>query len=78
MVAEAVEAYEALARQHGLSLIELALGYVRSRWFIGSTIIGATSMDQLRADIAAAQVELEPVVLDAIEAIQHRYPNPRV
>jgi aryl-alcohol dehydrogenase-like predicted oxidoreductase len=76
MVHEAVDAYAALARQRGLSLVELALGYVRSRWFLGASIIGATSMDQLREDIAAAQVELDAQTLADIAAVQVRFPNP--
>ena len=76
MVLEAVEAYAALAAERGLSLPELALGYVRSRWFLGSSIIGATTLAQLDEDIAAAQCRLDDEVLAAIAAIQARYPNP--
>jgi aryl-alcohol dehydrogenase-like predicted oxidoreductase len=76
MVHEAVAAYAALAEQLGLSLVELALGYVKSRWFLGASIIGATSMDQLKEDIAAAQVELDATALAEIATIQLRFPNP--
>ncbi|HTS21181.1 MAG TPA: aldo/keto reductase [Casimicrobiaceae bacterium] len=76
MVAEAIEAYIALARKHGISPVQLALGYVRSRWFLGASIIGATSMAQLEEDIAAAQFELDAGTLADIAAIQQRYPNP--
>jgi len=75
-VAEAIDAYAALARERGMSLVQLALGYVRSRWFVGASIIGATSMAQLREDIDAAQFELDADTLAAIAAIQARYPNP--
>ena len=47
MVAEAIDAYARLAASRGLTLVELALGYVTSRWFVGATIIGATSLAQL-------------------------------
>jgi len=76
MVPEAVEAYAALATKRGLSLVELALGYVASRWFLGSSIIGATSMAQLKENIAAAQVTLDADTLRDIDEIQFRYPNP--
>ena len=33
--------YADLARRHGLSPAMLALAFVRSRWFVASTIIGA-------------------------------------
>jgi len=75
-VAEAIEAYAALARDKGISLVQLALGYVKSRWFLGSSIIGATSMAQLREDIDAAQFELDADTLARIVEIQAQFPNP--
>jgi aryl-alcohol dehydrogenase-like predicted oxidoreductase len=59
-----------------MTLVELALGYVNSRWFVGASIIGATSMAQLTEDIAAAQCELRPDALAAIAAVQVNFPNP--
>jgi aryl-alcohol dehydrogenase (NADP+) len=76
MVPEAVEAYAALGRRRGLSLVQLALGYVASRWFLGASIIGATSMAQLEEDLAAAQSALDADTLKEIQEIQSRYPNP--
>ncbi|MEO8164635.1 MAG: aldo/keto reductase [Betaproteobacteria bacterium] len=76
MVSEAVDAYAALAQRHGLTLVQLALGYVSSRWFMGASIIGATTMAQLEEDIDAAQLQLDPAVLDEIKQLQLRYPNP--
>jgi aryl-alcohol dehydrogenase (NADP+) len=76
IVHEAVGAYADLAKRHGLTLVELALGYVRSRWYLGAMIIGATTMAQLQEDLAAAQRELAPDVLADIAKLQLRYPNP--
>ena len=76
IVHEAVAAYAALAKERGITLVQLALGYVRSRWHVGATIIGATSLQQLREDIEAAQFDLDAATLAAIQAIQVRYPNP--
>jgi aryl-alcohol dehydrogenase-like predicted oxidoreductase len=76
MVPEAVDAYAALAARRGMTLVQLALGYVASRWFLGASIIGATSMAQLKEDIAAAQVALDAQALEQIREIQMRYPNP--
>ena len=76
MVSEAVDAYAALARRRGLTLVQLALGYVASRWFLGASIIGATSLVQLEEDIAAAQIALDAETLDEIKQIQLRFPNP--
>lgn len=76
MVAEAISAYAALARERGISLVQLALGYVRSRWHLGASIIGATTMAQLRENIDAARFELDAPTLAAIAEIQQRFPNP--
>lgn len=76
IVPEAIEAYADLARRSGITLVQLALGYVASRWYLGSSIIGATTMEQLREDIAAGQFELDAETLADIEALRGRYPNP--
>jgi aryl-alcohol dehydrogenase-like predicted oxidoreductase len=76
LVAEAVEAYAKVAKERGVSVVQLALGYVKSRWFLGALIVGATSLAQLREDIAAAQFTLDADTLAAIAAVQLRYPNP--
>jgi aryl-alcohol dehydrogenase-like predicted oxidoreductase len=76
IVREAIEAYIALASKRGISPVQLALGYVRSRWFLGALIVGATSTAQLEEDIAAAQFVLDADTLAEIAAIQQRYPNP--
>ncbi|MDZ7735780.1 MAG: NADP(H)-dependent aldo-keto reductase [Gammaproteobacteria bacterium] len=68
--------YVELARRHGLEPAQMALAFVNSRPFITSTIIGATSMEQLRQNIASADINLPPGILDEIEAIHTRQPNP--
>jgi len=76
IVPEAIDAYAALAKRRGISLVQLALGYVASRWFLGSSIIGATSMAQLKEDITAAQFTLDPNTLREVDELLQRYPNP--
>ena len=75
-VAPASAAYAELARRNGLSPAALALAFVRSRWFVASTIIGATTQEQLKEDIDVVDLELAQPVLDEIDAIHQRYPNP--
>ncbi|PKO26319.1 MAG: NADP(H)-dependent aldo-keto reductase [Betaproteobacteria bacterium HGW-Betaproteobacteria-8] len=75
-VAPASAAYAALARQHGLSPAELALSFVFHRWFVTSTIIGATSMQQLQENIAAWHKPLSDEQLKEIERLHLRYMNP--
>jgi aryl-alcohol dehydrogenase-like predicted oxidoreductase len=73
---EAVEAYVALAREHGLDPAQMAIRFVHDRPFVTSVLIGATTMEQLRTDIAAADVTLGEDVIKGIRAIHRRYPNP--
>ncbi|HVY05276.1 MAG TPA: NADP(H)-dependent aldo-keto reductase [Burkholderiales bacterium] len=77
-VMPAVAEYAGLARKAGLSPAALALAFVRSRWFCASTIIGATTMDQLRENIDVESVNLTPDVLAELDAIHLRYPNPAI
>lgn len=58
----AVRAYQAIADKAGMSLTTLSLAWCRSRWYAASTIIGATTMDQLKEDIDA----FDPAVLPAL------------
>jgi aryl-alcohol dehydrogenase-like predicted oxidoreductase len=75
--AEAATArYVALARKHGLDPAQMALAFVNSRPFLTSTIIGATRMEQLRSNIDSIDLTLSQAVLEGIEAIHERHPNP--
>jgi aryl-alcohol dehydrogenase-like predicted oxidoreductase len=73
---EATRAYVALAREHGLDPAQMALAYVNSRSFLTSNIIGATTMEQLKANIDSAELALPEPVIEGIEAIHTRLPNP--
>jgi len=75
-VSPAVTAYAELAKKHGLTPMQLALGFTRSRWFVSSTIIGASSLAQLKETLPATQIVLSPEVLTEIDAIHLRYTNP--
>ncbi|WP_406612239.1 NADP(H)-dependent aldo-keto reductase [Acinetobacter schindleri] len=72
----AVEQYAQLAEQHGLTLTQLALAFIKQQFFVTSTIIGATNLDQLKENIQAFEVELSEEVLKGIEAIHRQQPNP--
>lgn len=72
----AAQAYVDLFRRHGIDPAQGALAFVNQRRFVTSNIIGATSMAQLRSNIASARLVLPGEVLAGIEAIQQRYPNP--
>lgn len=68
--------YVQLARDHGLDPAQMALAFVNSRPFLTSNIIGATNMEQLKANIDSVNIDLSPDIIDCIEAIHTRHPNP--
>ena len=72
----AISTYVALARKHGLDPAQMALAFVTSRPFVTSTIIGATTMEQLKTDIDGALLKLPAEVLKDIEDIHLTFPNP--
>ncbi|MBI5137212.1 MAG: NADP(H)-dependent aldo-keto reductase [Nitrospirae bacterium] len=72
----AAQAYVELARRHGLEPARMALAYVNSRQFLTSTIVGATTMEQLAANIASADLQLSEALREEIEAIHHAHANP--
>jgi len=75
-VDEAVREYVKLARDSGLTPTQLALAFVRSRWFVKSTILGATTIPQLKENLDSLEVTLSPEVLAKVDAIHARFPNP--
>jgi len=72
----ATEAYVNLAREHGLDPAQMAIAWVTAQPFVTSNIIGATTMEQLAANIDSAEVTLTDELLEGIEAIHAEAPNP--
>ena len=76
MVQTAADAYVDLARKHGLDPAQMALAFVAAQPFVTSTIIGATSLAQLKTDIDAFDLVLSPELVREINEIHYRIPNP--
>jgi len=72
----ATRAYHAVAARHGLDPIHMAIAFCRSRPFMTSTIVGATSTDQLSHVLAARDLTLSPEVLADIDATYRVHPRP--
>ena len=72
----ATEQYAQLAERHGLSLTQLSLAFIKQQFFVTSTIIGATNLDQLKENIQAFEIDLSAEVLQGIEDIHRQQPNP--
>ena len=76
IASQAISGYVALADQYGLDPVQMALAYLYSRPFITSAIIGATTLEQLKANIDSINVDLPREVIKGIEKIHLQHPNP--
>lgn len=72
----ATRAYVDLAKKHGLDPSAMALAFCLTRPFMASVIIGATTMDQLKVNIGAADLKLSDEVMTEIAKIHREYPMP--
>jgi aryl-alcohol dehydrogenase-like predicted oxidoreductase len=73
---DAIQGYLALAAQHDLDPCQMAIAFVNQQPFVASTLIGATTMEQLKTNIDAINLTLSSEILTAIDAIHQRYGNP--
>ena len=74
--AAATRLYHEIAQQNGLTLTQLALAFIEQQPFVTSTIIGATTMEQLKENIDTINVTLSEELLQAIDAVQAKIPDP--
>ncbi|ULR52154.1 aldo/keto reductase [Streptomyces deccanensis] len=65
----AVERLAVIAEEAGLTLIQLALGFVTAHPAVTAALIGPRTPEHLRAQLAAADTVLSADVLDAIDAV---------
>jgi len=75
-VHEATQAYVDLAKKHGVTPAQLALGWVDQVDGVTSTIIGATSMAQLKDDLSVFEKPLSKELLEEVGELWKRYPMP--
>ncbi|WP_433216407.1 aldo/keto reductase [Microtetraspora malaysiensis] len=66
---DAVEQLAKVADEAGLTMIQLALGFVTAHPAVTSALIGPRTLDHLHSQLAAADTVLSADVLDAIDAI---------
>ncbi|MEU6026567.1 aldo/keto reductase [Streptomyces tauricus] len=66
---DAVERLARVADEAGLTMIQLALGFVTAHPAVTSALIGPRTPDHLRSQLAAADTVLPADVLDAIDTI---------
>ncbi|MBT0773976.1 aldo/keto reductase [Kineosporia sp. J2-2] len=66
---DVVEELALLAEKEGLTMIELALGFVLNHPGVTSAIIGPRTMEQLESQLPGADVRLSAAVLDRIDEL---------
>ncbi|MCR9085989.1 MAG: aldo/keto reductase [Rhodobacteraceae bacterium] len=72
----AMDAYEDIARKHGLNYTQMALAWCRQRPFMTSAIFGATSLEQLDEILPATELTLSDEVLAEISAAHRQHAMP--
>jgi aryl-alcohol dehydrogenase-like predicted oxidoreductase len=68
-VLEPVQRLKPLAEQAGLSMAQMAVAWVLQNRNVSAAIIGATRPEQVRDNVKAAGVTLEPDVMKAIDDV---------
>lgn len=73
---KAVAAYVDIAKRHNLDPAQMALAFVRRQPFVASTLLGATTLEQLKTNVESYQLDLSEAVLAEIEAVHRVYTYP--
>jgi aryl-alcohol dehydrogenase-like predicted oxidoreductase len=72
----AVEEYFKVAKKYKISLTQLSLAFVNQQPFVTSNIIGATTTKQLKEDIESINIKLSSEIIDEINLVHKKNPNP--
>ncbi len=75
---KAARRYNALAREHGLTPVQMALAFCYTNWRVASTIIGVTSVAQFDEDLDAWGTALSPELMAEIDKIRWEMRDPAV
>jgi aryl-alcohol dehydrogenase-like predicted oxidoreductase len=73
---KAARRYNQLARDNGLTPVQLALAFCYTKWQVASTIIGVTTVAQLDEDLDVWGTKLSPEVLAEIDQIRWEIRDP--
>jgi aryl-alcohol dehydrogenase-like predicted oxidoreductase len=71
----ATECFLEIAAEIGLAPVTLATAWSKQHDFVASTIVGATTTEQLKDSLAAADLRLDPMVMEKIDRIEDLYPS---
>ncbi|PLR32865.1 NADP(H)-dependent aldo-keto reductase [Chimaeribacter californicus] len=73
---QAITEYVALAKRRNLDPSQMALAFVRQQPFVASTLLGATTLDQLKLNIDSQNLVLDEEIMQELEAIHRRFTIP--
>ncbi len=65
-----------VAKKHGMRPAQLALAWAASREYMGSVIIGATSMEQLKENVAAFDITIPKECVAELEELYLKFERP--
>ena len=73
---KAVDAYFEISKKYDLDMSQMSLKFIEIQPFVTSVIIGATTMEQLKTNIESVNLNLSNEIINEINKIQKKYPNP--
>jgi len=75
---EIIDTLKDIAQAHDASVAQIALAWLRYKDGVTTTIIGATTEEQLKSNIASTEIDLTPEEvdkLDQVSALKPEYPH---
>jgi len=73
---EAVDEYFNISEKFNIDMSQMCIKFCEIQDFMSSVIIGATTMEQLKTNIESVKVNLDKEIINEINEIQKKYPNP--
>ena len=73
---KAIDEYYKISKKYNLDFTQMSLKFCEIQHFTTSVIIGATTMEQLKSNIESVNVNLNSDIINDINKIQQKYPNP--
>ena len=73
---KAIDEYYKISKKYNLDFTQMSLKFCEIQHFTTSVIIGATTMEQLKTNIESVSVNFNSDIINDINKIQQKYPNP--
>ena len=73
---KAIEEYYQISKSFNINFAQMSLKFCEIQPFVTSVIIGATTMEQLKTNIESVNVSLSKEIINEINKVQNKYPNP--